>query len=96
MEHGLLAVGAAGHVALFVVYAVVVVGLSVLPAVALGHVATKRGRPFWPWFLTGVVFWLPGVIVLFVKDDLAEKQRADAERFARAISEAARRPPPPR
>lgn len=95
MEHELV-VGAAGHVGFFALYAVVVLGLAILPAMALGHVATKRGRPFWPWFLTGVVFWLPGVIVLFVKEDLAKKNRADAERFARAVAEAARRPPRPR
>jgi hypothetical protein len=56
-----------------------------LPALAIGHIAKRRGRRFWPWFLVALlVSWVVAAIVLFATRD--ETHTDEVEELQRRIA----------
>lgn len=50
-------------------FLLVVAALWLLPAYWVGRVAVRKGRRFWPWFVSALVFWLVAAIAVVIADD---------------------------
>jgi hypothetical protein len=95
--------GVVSHAVALIVAVVGAALIVALPAIAIGRIARRRGRRFWPWFVLAlgpsliafylrapvglVVFWIVVGAVLMVIRDLSNLGKGEESTRDRAVGE---------